>query len=80
MEMAILACFAMCAVMSAFAWGYKTGKTEREEEIKKNKSGIFEGIHITEKKTEVSEEERKLSLEMDNIDAYATNRPQKDVV
>lgn len=80
MEMVMLACFAMCAVMGAFVWGYKIGKTEREEEIKKNKRGIFEGISLPQKKTEVSEEERKLSLEMDNIDAYATNRPQKDVV
>lgn len=79
MEMVILACFAMCAVMGAFVWGYKIGKMEKEE-IKKNKTRIFEGISLPQKKTEVSEEERKLSLEMDNIDAYATNRPQKDVV
>ncbi|NMC56141.1 MAG: hypothetical protein GYA50_02820 [Eubacteriaceae bacterium] len=79
MEMVILACFAMCAVMGAFVWGYKIGKTEREEEIK-NKRRIFEGISLPQKKMEESEEERKLSLEMDNIDAYATNRPQKDVV
>lgn len=79
MEMVILACFAMCAVMGSFVWGYKIGKTEKYES-NKNKKRIFDGIRITEKKTEVSEEERKMSLELENIDAYATNRPQKDVV
>jgi len=70
----VLSAAAFAAIIFAFYQGYKLGYHNRPEPVIKKprvESRVYE--------YEESDEERKFRIEMENIDNYGTNRPQREV-
>jgi hypothetical protein len=79
MEIMILWGFSLCAVIAAFMLGFKNGMNFVEDK-KAIKKPVFGGFNPMSSKHVQSEEERKLSIELENIENYATCKPQKEVM
>lgn len=83
----ILSIAALIAVIFAFKEGYKLGINSKEASNNKkadfvnaitSKVGNFFNFE-NDADNSVNDEERKLNIELENIDAYGTNKPQQEV-